>query len=98
MPRSSRRLLYPPDHGSLEYITLHPQHGNVLAELVQLGALVHSKAILVASLHPVTVHPVTQGARVNPEIPGHHSDRLARLTHNPNGPLTELRVILPSCL
>src|SRR3990170_6294985 len=98
MPRSSRRLLDPQDHGSLEYITLHPQLGDVLAQLVQLGPLVDGEAFLLAPLNPLPVHPVAQGARVDPEIPGHRSDRLAGLTHDADGPLTELRVILPSYL
>src|SRR6266545_4517225 len=98
MPRSSRRLLYPQDHGSLEDITLHAQLGDVLAELVQLGAFVDAEAFLLATLDAVAIHPVAQRPRVDPEIPGHHSDRLARLTHDPDRALTELGVVLPSCL
>src|SRR3990170_4756633 len=90
MPRSSRRLLDPQDHGSLEYITLHPQLVDVLAQLVQLGPLVNGEAFPLAPLNPLPVHPIAQGARVDPQIPGHLSDRLARLTHDPHSPLTEL--------
>jgi len=44
------------------------------------------------------VHPVAQRPRVDPQVPGHRSDRLARLTHDPDRFLTELRIVFPSCL
>jgi hypothetical protein len=36
------------------------------------------------------VHPVPERALMDPQIPGHLSDRLARLPDNPDRPLTEL--------
>src|SRR5215217_1131572 len=98
MPRSSRRLLDPQDHGSLEDITLHPQLGDLLAQPRKLSAFVDVQADGLAALDPVPIHPVAQRPRVNPEIPGHLSDRLAGLTHDPHRALTELGVVLPTCL
>jgi hypothetical protein len=82
----------------LEDITLHAQLGDLLAQLVQLGALVDREPFLLAPLHAVLVHPVSERALVDPEIPSHPGDGLARLPHDPNGAHTELRVVLPSCL
>src|SRR5215831_14387821 len=98
MPRSSRRLLDPQDHRSLEDITLHAQLGVLAPEPVELGPLVVAEPVLVASLDPVLVHPVAQRPGVDPEISGHLGDRLARLANNPDRSLTELRVEPSSCL
>jgi CubicO group peptidase (beta-lactamase class C family) len=97
-PRSSRRLLDPQDHGSLEDITLHPQLGVLPLQVLEPGPLIDREAFLLAALDAVTVHPVAQRPRVDPKVPGHLSDRLPRLAHDPDSALTELRVVLPSCL
>ena len=44
------------------------------------------------------LHPVAQGARMNPKIAGDHSDRLARLCHDPHRTSAELRIEPSSCL
>jgi hypothetical protein len=92
------RLLDPQDHRSLEDITLHPQLGVLPLELLEPCALVDAQAFLLAALDPVPVHPVAQRPRVDPQISGHLRDRLAGLTHDPDRALTELGVVLPSCL
>src|SRR3954454_457531 len=98
MPRSTRRLLHPQDHGSLEDITLHPQLRVLPLEPDQTSALVDGHALLLAPLDPVPVHPIAQRPRVDPEVPGHLSDRLTRLAHDPDRALPKLRVVLPSYL
>src|SRR5215207_4085333 len=98
MPRSSSRLLDPQDHGSLEDITLHPQLRVLPFELLKASAFIDAETLAPTTRLAVAVHPVTQGARVDPQIPSHLRDRLARLAHDPHRALTELRVVLPSCL
>src|SRR5215212_1625842 len=98
MPRSSRRLLDPQDHGALEHITLHPQLRILPLQLTQTGSFIDVQAVLLAALDPLPIHPVAQGPRIDPEVPGHLSDRLAGLTHDPHRALTELGVVLPTCL
>src|SRR5680860_1209845 len=98
MPRSSRRLLDPQDHGSLEDITLHAELGVLPLQLLETSALVDGQAFGLAPLDPVPIHPVAQRPRVDPQVPGNHCDRLAGLTHDPDRTLTELGVVLPSCL
>src|SRR5438552_1440732 len=98
MPRSSRRLLHPQDHGSLEDITLHPQLGVLTLELVQTSTLVGVEAFLLAALDTIPINPLAQRPRVDPQIPSHHRNRLACLTHDPDRTLTELGVVLPSLL
>src|SRR5437667_11222886 len=98
MPRSSRRLLDPQDHGSLEDITLHAQLGVLPLELVQTSALVDAQAFGLAALDAIPGQPVAQGPRVDVEVPGHLGDGLARLTDDPDRSLSERRVELSSSL
>src|SRR5215212_4707933 len=98
MPRSSRRLLDPQDHGALEHITLHPQLRVLPLQLTQTGSFIDVQAVLLAALDPLPIHPVAQGPRIDPEVPGHLSDRLAGLTHDPHRALTKLGVVPPTCL
>ncbi|MBX7435548.1 transposase [Mycobacterium sp. Y57] len=39
-------------------------------------------------------HPVAQRALMHRQVACHRGDRLARLTHDPHSPLTELPVVL----
>src|SRR5918995_2037036 len=80
-----------PGYSPNEDITLHAQLGDLLAALVELGALVDREPFLLAPLNAVLVHPVPKRAHMDPQIPGHLSDRLARLPHNPDRPLTGTR-------
>jgi hypothetical protein len=45
---------------------------------------------------PVGVHPVPQGPLVDPQVPGHLRDRLARLPDQPHRALLEVRIELPA--
>src|SRR3954466_14173453 len=96
LPRSTRRLLDSQERGSLEDITLHPQFGDVLAELVQLGAFINGETFGLAALDAVLVHPVSQRSRVHPEISCYLRHRLTGFPDNPHRPLTKLGAVLPA--
>src|SRR2546428_4615374 len=98
MPPSSRRLLDPQDHGSLEDITLHPQLHDIATELVKLASLIARESLSVTPRDLVLVHPVPKRPRIQIKITGDLSDRLARLPNNPNRALSKLRVVLPTYL
>jgi hypothetical protein len=46
----------------------------------------------------VSVHPVAQGYRVDPQVPGYLRDRLAGLADQPDGALPEISIELPAYL
>jgi hypothetical protein len=82
----------------LRDITLHPQLGVLGTQLLELGLIVHRQALGLAAGGPVLVDPVAQRAGVDPQVPRDDRDRLLGLTDDPDSPLTELRVELPSDL
>src|SRR4249919_658754 len=98
MPRSSRRLLDPQDHGSLEDVALHPQLGVLPLELHQTSTFIGGEALGLTPLDLVLLHPVAQRPRMDPKILSDLSDRLVGLPDDPHRPLTKLRVVLPTYL
>src|SRR5215213_3900111 len=94
MPRSLRRLLDPQDHGSLEDITLHPQLSDLTAQPLQLGVVILRQARRAVTGVPSALHPVAQGALVDPQVAGDLRDRLPGLLDDPNSSLTELPIVL----
>src|SRR4029077_16677555 len=86
------RFLDPEGSRALEHITLHRQLGVLLAQPVQLVALVLAQRAFTTPSTPVQVHPSTQRALVQPQLPGHLRDRLARLPDDPHRAFPELPI------
>lgn len=61
-------------------------------QLVQLDALIPRETLSLSPFDPVLLHPIPECPRVDPQIIGNMSNRLARLPNNPDRTLTELRV------
>src|SRR4051794_7979969 len=98
MPRSSRRLVNPQDHGSLEDITLHPQLGVLTLEAAHIGQVDPRVLGPLAPGEPVLLHPVAQRAGAETKVPGHLNNRLAGLADDRHRPSAELGVVLPPYL
>src|SRR5215213_9768343 len=94
MPRSSRRLLDPQDHGSLEDITLHPQLGDLGAQPLELLDVVAGQPASTLGRLSCPGDPVAQRALVHAEVTCDLRDRLPRLFDDPDSTLTELPVVL----
>src|SRR5262245_55676529 len=95
MPRSSRRLVNPQDHRSLEDITLHPQLSNLTLEAAHVSGIDPGALGLLAPGEAVLLHPVPQRGGADAELPGNLNDRLAGLSNDRHCPFAELRVVLP---
>ena len=89
MPRSSRRLVDPQDHGSLEDITLHPQLGVLAFEATHIDRVDPGPVGLLATGEAVLLHPVPQRAGADAEITGDLDDRSCRLTDDRHRPFPE---------
>src|SRR5262249_50302703 len=83
----------PHDDRALEDITLHRQLRHLATQPHQLGPLIRAQPA-VTGLAPVPVHryPVGQGAFLDPQVPRHRRDRLARLPHDAHRALAKLRL------
>src|SRR5215831_16868514 len=77
-------------------VMLHGQLG-VLAQPGHLRPLVSARYSVATAAAGAGVDPVAQGARVDPQIPGHLRDRIASLADQRNGALPETGVELPAC-
>src|SRR4051812_12787671 len=64
--RSLRRLLHPPDHRSLEHITLHPQLGVLRPQPLELLDVAGGQALGAVAGLPGPGHPVPEGASLTP--------------------------------
>src|SRR5512142_1434769 len=89
----------PEGHTALEDIALHRQLGVLLPQPDQLRPLVLTqRPIRLPAAAPVSIDPVAQGALVDPQVPGHLRDRLARLPDQPHRALPEVLIELPARL
>src|SRR4029077_6952915 len=84
------RFLDPEGGRALEHIALHRQLGILLTQPVQLVALVLVQRAFALPSPPVQVHPPTQRALVQAELPSHLRDRLTRLPDDPDRAFPEL--------
>src|SRR5437667_7038952 len=82
-PGSTRRLLHPEDHSSLEDIALHPELCHLAAQLRQLGAVVAGQPLGLTPFDPVPGNPIPQRALMNSQVTGDLGDRLPGLLHDP---------------
>src|SRR5436190_22773110 len=96
---AAHRVLNPEGHAALEHVAPHGKLGVLTAQPDQPGPLVLIQpAIAALALPTVPGHPVLQRARVNPQVPGHLRDRLARLPDQPDRAFPEIPVELPARL
>ena len=71
---------------------LHPQLGVLAAQPGQLSPIIAAQGLSLTSIDRVLLHPVTQGLLPNPQLTGDLGDRLARLPHDLDRSLAELRI------
>src|SRR5690348_4039271 len=96
-PLPPHRVLHPEGHAAFEHITLHRQLSVLLTQPGQLRPLILTqRAVTLAAAALVGIHPVAQGALIDPQIPGHLRDRLTRLPDQPHRALPEVPVELPA--
>src|SRR5215472_7126454 len=96
-PLPPHRVLDPEGDRAFEDIALHRQLGVLLAQPGQLRPLVFAQSASTVPAAPlVGVHPVAQGALVDPQVPGHLRNRPTGLPDQPHRALPEILIELPA--
>src|SRR4029077_9610709 len=86
------RFLDPEGSRAFEHIALHRQLGIFLAQPVELIAFALTQRAFALPSLSVQVHPPTQRALVQAQLPSHPRDRFTRLPDNPDCAFPELSI------